>query len=360
MKAKPFFQKNHLWLTGGLFWAFVAFWFVWPPSNAAVENDFSREWYPWVLGVMTPATQWFSFPLVLLLLAAFLVWCGIAGCRCWTRASFAKCIWRALKWLFWLFPLLVTWGTVFWGAGYRRLPAEERLQLDTRPISSREESELRVLLLDTIKRNAATSERRDADIAISAIAVAMQNVVSQWNGRPLDLPWRVKTVPTGLLLRGSTSGVCSPFTLEALVDGGLPDTALVYTAAHELGHLAGFCSEAEASFLGYIAGLQAGDRFARYACALAAYMDLIRQLEGPGLKAALDALPMIARQDLQAIDNAYQRYQIEWISRIGWKTYNRYLKAQGIQEGIGNYSRGISLFSYAWRQGISGTSGMFR
>jgi hypothetical protein len=55
-----------------------------------------------------------------------------------------------------------------------------------------------------------------------------------------------------------------------------------------LGHLAGFCPEADASFAGYMAGLMAEDAYARYACALNAYMDLIARLQGGNFKRAFE------------------------------------------------------------------------
>ena len=36
----------------------------------------------------------------------------------------------------------------------------------------------------------------------------------------------------------------------------------------EVAHLAGYCGEADANLVGFLAGLRAGDRFARYATAL--------------------------------------------------------------------------------------------
>jgi hypothetical protein len=354
MTMRFLLRKGSLfWFTGSLLWCFIIYWFFCPPPKTAVEYGFSRRLYPWILSIMTPLTGWSAFPLFTLLLVPSLIWLVVAGCRYCIRNSFPKTFLRGLKGLFWFFPFLVTWATLFWGAGYQRLTAEERLHLDTRAISAQEDSRLRTLLLETVKRNVPDGRARDAGRAVASISEVMQQVVGKWNGRPMDLPRRVKLMPDGWLLLMSTSGICSPVTLEALVDGGLPDTALVYTAAHELGHIAGFCSEAEATFVGYVAGVQSGDSFARYACALDAYMDLIAELKVRDFKSAVEALPDEARRDLKMAEAAYRQYRISWISRIGWRAYNRYLQAQGIKEGTRNYSRGITLFSSAWRQGLT-------
>ena len=51
-------------------------------------------------------------------------------------------------------------------------------------------------------------------------------------------------------------------------------------------------------------------------------------------------------------NEANPKYRIQWFSRYSWKVYNKYLQAQGIKEGTKNYSRGITLFTYAWRKGL--------
>lgn len=183
----------------------------------------------------------------------------------------------------------------------------------------------------------------------------MNRIVGAWDGRPIRLPEGVKQTPSGLLLCNGTSGVCSPFTLEALIDKGLPDAAAVYSAAHELGHIAGFCAEDEASFIGYISGLEADDAFARYACALNAYMDLIGSFEKGEFRTALNDLPAVSKQDVQRAESAYRKYRVAWFSRVSWAAYNRYLQSQGIQEGVRNYTHGITLLM-RWSSQLTDTN----
>ena len=159
-------------------------------------------------------------------------------------------------------------------------------------------------------------------------------------------------MPKGFLLASGTSGMCSPFTLEALVDKALPDTEFVCSAAHELGHIAGFCAEDEATFVSYISGMQADDRFARYACALNAYMDLIARVQGEDFNKALAALPELSRQDIAKSNEAHRKYHVVWFSRLTWYTLKSDFHAKGITEGVRNYSHGITLLVYAWRKGL--------
>jgi hypothetical protein len=354
-------SKRRRLACGVFLWAVLAWWFLFPPPSSFVEYWFSRRWYRWMIDCAAPISQSIPFPVALVLcvagfavfLAAWTVnWVRIR--RLQNRSHLAGFAW-GIRGAFLLIPALVVWFLAFWGAGYRRLPVEERLHLDTAPISDREAAGLQDLLLETVKRNLIPAQSRDAGRAIRSIALAMTGITGIWDGREIRLPTRVKAVPRGLLLVNGTSGVCAPFTLEALVDKGLPDTAFVYSAAHELGHLAGFCPEADASFAGYIAGLKADDAYARYSCALNAYMDLIARLQGDDFKRAFESLPEPARQDVKKADEAYWAYRIPWLNRISWQAYDRYLRAQGVREGVQSYSRGITLLGEAWRKGFAGS-----
>jgi len=203
-----------------------------------------------------------------------------------------------------------------------------------------------------IKNDAPSPGARNVARALAAISEAMAEIIESWDGTPVRLPHGVKATPKGLLLVNGTSGMCMPLTLEPNVDGALPDTAFVWTGAHELGHIAGLCGEAEATLIGYAAGLRAKDPYARYAVALNLYTDLCDQLAPDARKAALDLLPEVARDDLRAAREAYDRYRIDWFRRISWRLYNTYLQSQGIEEGGKDYSRGVALFTFAWRKGL--------
>jgi len=356
-QAGKHFQKLTYW-AGGLLWALSACWFLFPPAQSTVEYCFSRGWYRRVLDWTLPWTQWTRFPLILALVAAAVAVFTIQWIRKWIhlRHGLRRSRWAGFLWgvrcIFLALPVTLLWFILFWGAGYRRIPVEQRLDFNTAAISPQEESRLREFLLENVKRNATLPQERDARRAVRSIATAMTGVVEAWDRLPIRLPRQVKSAPRGLLLSSGTSGMCAPFTLEALVDSGLPDTAFVYAAAHELGHVAGFCPEDEASFAGYVSGLQAEDQFARYACALSAYVDMIHSLKSKDLDQAIEALPQLARQDLRAAEEAYGQYQIKWFSSASWRAYDKYLRAQGIREGIRSYSRGVELLGYAWRQGI--------
>jgi len=346
------------WLVVPALWGVCAVWYLRPPSPETVERLYSLGLYRRIVGALTPITERVPGSIAVMLIAGLaggflLLWmANWVYLRRVRHASHGRGLFWGVKWAFALTPLFVIWFLVFWGAGYQRQSIETRLALDTAKVTAEEAAELRRLTLAVIKNDAPSPGARDAARALAAISEAMAEIIERWDGAPVQLPRGVKATPNGLLLANGTAGFCSPLTLEPNVDGALPDTAFVWTGAHELGHIAGLCGEAEATLIGYAAGLRAKDSYARYAVALNLYTDLCDQLESGARKTALDLLPEVARDDLRAAREAYDRYRIDWFRRISWRLYNTYLQSQGIAEGVKDYSRGVALFTFVWRKGL--------
>ena len=200
--------------------------------------------------------------------------------------------------------------------------------------------------------NTRSPEDRNVDRALATIAASMREVIAEWDGVPVRIPDNVKRTPKGMLMLNGTSGVCSPFTLEPNVDGGLPDANMVAVAAHEIGHVAGICSEAEANLISYVSGVRAADPFARYSVALRLYTSFAQQLPREQMIAAMQRLPQCAKEDLKAAADAHKRYKINLVEKYSWLLYDKYLKKQGIEEGVKNYARGTALFVLCWRKGL--------
>lgn len=339
-------------------WGLCLGWQFLQPSPERVEAWYSRGFYRFVVALITPVTSAVPFSIVLALIVSAPVLFLLLWVCNWVyrKRVLKKSHWRGLlwgpKWLLVIVPVVWLWFLVFWGMGYGRLPVEKRLNFDNEKVSEAELLHIKNSLLDIIVENVPQhSDDRDVDRAIAAVARSMQALVTEWEGRPIRLPHRVKATPPGLLLMNGTSGICVPFTLEPHVDGGLPDTWFVSVGAHELGHIAGVCDEGETNLIGYIAGLRAEDAYARYAVALDVYLDIARQLGADVRKAAIEQLPEQARQDLERVREAQARYRIDWFQKWSWRAYNQYLKSQGVREGVQSYGRGVQLLAQAWRAG---------
>ncbi len=338
-------------------WILLAGWFAFTPSPATVERIYSLGLYRFMAAALTPITQALPFSIALVLLVALLPFLiGLWVWR-WRRLKQAgrgvgRRLFEGVRILAWTLPVIGLWFLVFWGAGYQRPPVDDRLSFDLENITPEENAALRAQSLATMNANLIPEDMRDIDHTMAAIADAMADIVAEWEGSRVTVARRIKATPPGFLLSQGTAGVCAPFTLEPHVDGGLPPTSFVYVGAHELGHVAGYCREAEATLMGFAAGLRADDPFARYAVSLDIYLDLARQLPMPEYQKAIQDLPQQARDDIDASRAASKKYRITWFDKASDVVYNQYLQSQGIKEGVKNYARGITLFIGAYRKGL--------
>ena len=152
--------------------------------------------------------------------------------------------------------------------------------------------------------------------------------------------------PRGILLHFSTSGVYWPWAGEGNIDAGLHVLQKPSVIAHELGHAYGFGDEGTCSFWAWLAGNQTTDPLLAYAYRLDYWRRLagkLRQAEPEAYWAwRKDRLAPGIRNDLQAIyDNQALYRDIAPVIRD--VTYDAYLRAQGVHDGMLNYGTVIEL-----------------
>jgi hypothetical protein len=339
-------------------------WLAVPPSGALVERWYSQGLYPVVSHIIVPIQNRMPVPVT-----AIILFFGIAAGLSWMALSWhvlrraGKSTWRLVPRAIGLgaqvLVVFLLWSLVIWGAGYQRIPVTERWSLDDSNLTQGEAEQLRQELLQIIQENAGEARGGGRDAAVQAIAESMQSFLHRRGDGRVRVPGQVRATPPGLFLVFSTAGMCVPGAIEPFADGAYDDVRFVQVAAHELAHVAGYNRESEATLIGYLAGLATENALSRYAVALDIYMDLTSRIRDPEeRKASWEALPEQAREDVErgrAIAERY-RIQIAFFQRLGYQVYDTYLKSQGIEEGMANYSAGLRLFAGAWRGGLAATS----
>ncbi len=346
------------WLIGILFWGIFLLWYQYTPRQETIEFFYSCGLYRANTLVFSLLQQTTTHSFALWAVPSVIILFILLGIANWiyirkkqNKSHFWGIFWF-IKWTLILSGFLLVAYLFLWGAGYQRKPIEAKLNLE---MVKPEENEIRQVINDLliiIKENNLPREKRNPEQSIQQISKSMQKIVSDWDGIPIYLPSRVRRTPPGLFLFNSTSGMCFPFTLEPHVDGALPPHAFVSTSAHELAHIAGICGEAEASFVGYVSALNADDPFAKYSSALDIYERLASFLPGEERKKAMEQLPPEAQQDLKEEREIVNKYRVKWFSEISWKAYDKYLKTQGVKEGVRDYGRATNLLLAGIRKGI--------
>jgi Protein of unknown function (DUF3810) len=351
--SKPTFSKSNCRVNIGhglaaLLFISLILWNVAPPSPVWIEEHYSRNLYQTIASILVPITNSVPFSIsAILLILIPIVW------LVWTIWSFRQR--RLLRWLWRTIVLAGILYTIFvfnWGINYQRESIEAQLDLSSESFVEADLQNLVAILSQMIQDN--IDRERDVIKARASLRTSLIETVETITGVTPTLPTWVKSLPAGTLIRaGNASGVISPFTLEPHVDGALSEPYSLAVGTHELAHIAGYAGEADADFIAALAGLNAADPYARYATALKLWNDAVRQLPELQRTKAIAALPQIAREDLQAMYEPFQRYQLPaWIQNMQGSLYNRYLTSQGVEAGIQDYSRTTTLLLAAQRKGL--------
>lgn len=240
----------------------------------------------------------------------------------------------------------VLWLQLGWGLNYQREPLPLQLGL-TGSSSLEQRRELAAYLLDVLETDGAAAA--EVEVALEAGRDSLSQLLTGI-GYPGPITATVRQLPAGTLLGIGVSGMLFPFTLEALLDRGLPEWQQVSIGIHELAHVAGVADEADATLAAAIAGLRSTDGYARYASALDAWSRL--ELP-PAERAELQARwPARASADLAAARAAGRRYRLDFLADSQAALLNWWLRLQGSEAGVADYSLGASRLPLALEAGL--------
>jgi hypothetical protein len=244
-----------------------------------------------------------------------------------------------------------------WGLNYRRVPLADKLEFSEAKVS------------------ASVARALGTDAANSLNALYGPAHLIGWPGRPgpddsiadafaqtiLDLGIPRAVVlgrPKQSLLdwyfrRAGVEGMTDPFFLETLLASDLLPFERPFVTAHEWSHLAGFADEAEANFVGWLACMRGSDSD-RYSGWLFLYSEVARGLSARNRAAIGAMLTAGPRDDLAAIAKRIDAEVDPRLSAAGWRVYDKYLKANRIEEGAASYRQVVRLilgtrFSSGWR-----------
>jgi|GEM_PF-1340426 len=246
----------------------------------------------------------------------------------------------------WLLLLALTFIPT-WGGSYRRAPVAERLELSLVDVDAATLLRAMQRLSDAMVAALPAVDTSEVGAAPYAAAVAcVAEVDAVLSGRRLPLVRSVRTLPAGTLLRAGYAGVALPWLLEPHVDAGLPPVARLATATHELVHTAGWGRESDTDAIALLASLACDDPTVRYAGAWALWFSLYSMLADTNLDAhhaeeltrLLEALPERARTDRSALVAAAAHYRSPRYAALVSAVYDRYLRAQGVRDGLADYS----------------------
>lgn len=232
-----------------------------------------------------------------------------------------------------------------WGLNYRRTALMTVLS-PTRSAPATVE-DLRQLAIDTSTlagrmRPAARRQLLSYEDIASELPVPFDQALTRL-GRPrLLVPGRPKyTIFTPFFTRAGVTGMVDPFALESLVHPDLLPFERPVVLAHEWGHLAGLADEAEASAVGWSACMRGSDPLV-YSASMYLLVETSAALPPRMWRDVLSQSDPGVREDLQALTERLRLIQPA-VQAASFKVYDRYLKANAVEDGMRSYSRALQL-----------------
>jgi hypothetical protein len=316
-----------------------------PLPAAGVERWYAQGLYPRLQRTLTPLANLVPFALFdLLIVATLAVVVGIITARVRRRGPGRGLVAAAAP-LLTIAALVYLAFALMWGFNYRRPALENRLDFDAARVTATGVAALAQHAVDAANALYATAPDASSDRALWDAFVGVQPAVGV-GGTPRQ------GVPKRSLLQlyfrhAAIDGLTNPFLLEIVLNPDLLPFERPYVLAHEWAHLAGHADEAEASYVAWLACTNA-DPAARYSAWLAVYAHAAGQLPREQRRALAAALADGPRTDLRAAAARNAR-AAPVLTRVARESYDVYLRANRVDEGIESYDGVIRL--------ILGTSG---
>lgn len=151
------------------------------------------------------------------------------------------------------------------------------------------------------------------------------------------------------------SGIYSPFTIEANYNSGMVDYNIPFTACHELSHLKSFMQEQEANFIAFLASTSYEDPEFQYSGYLLGWiycMNVLHDADYDSWQEIRDTLSDGAEMDLRENNAFWARYDGA-VAEVADQVNDRYLQANGQEEGVKSYDRMVDLIVSWYRMGMA-------
>lgn len=174
---------------------------------------------------------------------------------------------------------------------------------------------------------------------------AMEKLGQRYRRLSGHYPFPKPVLNTWILSIQQTTGVYSPFTVEANYNRDIAYYDIPFTICHELSHLRGYMQEEEANFIGVLATIGADDLYFNYSGYVSAWVyagNALAQIDSTAFATLYSRINARTRQDM-LYNNAYWQ-QFEGKPAEAHEQLNdAYLKMQGQASGVRSYGHVTDL-----------------
>lgn len=313
--------------------------------STPVADFYAEHCYPLISTVLSRIASIVKFSLEEIVVLAFVVaFVNILVRAIWKKEGFFKWLGKTAVVIMWLY----VWSYMGWGNNYFRTGLYERSGIQR---VSYEPEVFRHFLDEytrELNRSSAQAGVCDRNELEQEVRERYSSEMTRYGYTSLHNWQHVKTpLLNGLFSAVLVQGYMGPFFCESQVNRDLLENEYPYTAAHELAHLAGVTSEAEAGYWGYVFCRSSKNPAVRYSgyLGILPYVlsnagTLLSEQEYEALTATLSDK---VKTDYTEAREYWQGKRVGWIDKLQMWFYNLYLKSNGVSDGVKDYSGVVSM-----------------
>lgn len=308
---------------------------LWTP----LADFYAAHCYPAISTVLSLAASAVPFSLEEIVVIGFVAaFIAILVRSIRRKAGFLSWLGRTARAAMWL----VVWLNLGWACNYFRTPLYDRLGIEK--ASYDEQAFARFLTdyteaLNEAAGSAAPLDKESLEAGIkdyysTEVTVFGYTAFHKWQHVKAPLINRLYSA-VGVL------GFMGPFFCESQLNKELLEEQYPFTMAHELAHLAGVTSEAEANYWAYVYCRQSGSAEIRYSghLALLPYISASAKANLPAerydeWKAGIDSKVI---EDSVRSSRYWNERRVGIIDKVQHWMMDRFLKSNGVAQGAGDY-----------------------
>ncbi len=230
-----------------------------------------------------------------------------------------------------------------WSLNYFRFPLEKTLDI---PVQASTAEEL-AALCDKLAAEANAYYGAPPEQPLTGVTGAMNAAGETW---PIPIGRFASpkvALTSGVLSRFLVEGITSPFTAEALVNGGIPALSLPFVGCHEAAHVRGFAREEDANLIAYLACTASDDPYFRYSGAVSALLHCLSALQNADPDAYTVCRAKLSdgvREDIAAHAAYWAQYRGTPAAEVGARVNDAYLRTAGSgDQSARSYGRVVDL-----------------
>ena len=321
----------------------ISVWIV--MGNPRLGEWYSRSIYPWVSGMLSRFSCLFPFSVgdcfIYGSIAGLLGYLSYAIIR---RRRIGRTIRHVVEYLAWVY----VWFYIAWGLNYFREDFFTRTQTTYVPFSSEHFQSFLDAYTDSLNASWVPIETIDREVVKEAVQEGYRELPTRFGLTTPGTYLHPKTMLFSRLMSGvGVMGYMGPFFTEYNLNPELLPVQYPFTYAHEMAHVLGISSEAEANLYGFLVCSRSEVPEIRFS----AYFALLPYVLSNAYQLLLEEEFIRWKNTISPeIKELYNRKVAYWeelysplIGEIQSIAYNWFLKGNNIPSGRKNYSEVVAL-----------------